>query len=38
MVNMSERAEVMKAKLSIASAVRQGTRVMLRFPLERIQS
>jgi signal transduction histidine kinase len=38
MVNMSERAEVMKAKLSIASAVGQGTRVMLRFPLERIQS
>ncbi len=37
MVNMSERAEVMKAKLSIASAVGQGTRVMLRFPLERIQ-
>jgi signal transduction histidine kinase len=38
MVNMSERAEVMKAKLSIASAVSQGTRVMLRFPLERIHS
>ena len=38
MVNMSERAEVLKAKLSIASAVGQGTRVMLRFPLERIQS
>jgi signal transduction histidine kinase len=38
MVNMSERAEVMKAKLSIASAIGQGTRVMLRFPLERIQS
>jgi signal transduction histidine kinase len=38
MVNMSERAEVMKAKLSIASATGQGTRVMLRFPLERIQS
>ena len=37
MVNMSERAEVMKAKLSIASAVGQGTRVILRFPLERIQ-
>jgi signal transduction histidine kinase len=37
MVNMSERAEVMKAKLSIASAVGQGARVMLRFPLERIQ-
>jgi signal transduction histidine kinase len=37
MVNMSERAEVLKAKLSIASAVGQGTRVMLRFPLERIQ-
>jgi signal transduction histidine kinase len=38
MVNMSERAEVMKAKLSIASAVGQGTRVMLRFPPERIHS
>jgi signal transduction histidine kinase len=38
MVNMSERAEVMKAKLAIASAAGQGTRVMLRFPLERIQS
>ncbi len=38
MVNMSERAEVMKAKLSIASAMSQGTRVMLRFPLERIHS
>jgi signal transduction histidine kinase len=38
MVNMSERAEIMKAKLSIASAVSQGTRVMLRFPLERIHS
>ncbi|NTU63613.1 MAG: hypothetical protein HGB05_09455 [Chloroflexi bacterium] len=38
MVNMSERAEVLKAKLSIASAMGQGTRVMLRFPLERIQS
>jgi signal transduction histidine kinase len=38
MVNMSERAEVLKAKLSIASAAGQGTRVMLRFPLERIQS
>ena len=38
MVNMSERAEVLKAKLSIASAVGQGTRVMLRFPLERVQS
>ncbi len=37
MVNMSERAEVLKAKLSIASAVGQGTRVMLRLPLERIQ-
>jgi len=37
MVNMSERAEVMKAKLSIASAAGQGTHVMLRFPLERIQ-
>jgi signal transduction histidine kinase len=36
MVNMSERAEVLKAKLSIASAVGQGTRVMLRFPLERV--
>jgi signal transduction histidine kinase len=38
MVNMSERAEVMKAKLSIASATGQGTRVILRFPLERIQA
>ena len=37
MVNMSERAEVMKAKLTIASAAGQGTRVILRFPLERIQ-
>jgi signal transduction histidine kinase len=37
MVNMSERAEVLKAKLAIASAVGQGTRVTLRFPLERIQ-
>jgi signal transduction histidine kinase len=38
MLNMSERAEVMKAKLSIASAVGQGTRVMLRFPPERVRS
>ena len=38
MINMSERAEVLKAKLSIASAVGQGTRVMLRLPLERIPS
>ncbi len=38
MVNMSERAEVLKGKLSIASAVGQGTRVMLRLPAERIPS
>jgi len=38
MVNMSERAEVLKGKLSIASAVGQGTRVMLRLPVERIPS
>ena len=37
MVNMSERAEVLKAKLSIASAIGQGTRVMLRLPLERVE-
>lgn len=33
MINMHERAEVMKAKLSIASAIGQGTRVSLRLPL-----
>lgn len=38
MLNMSERAEVLKAKLSIASAVGQGTRVTLRFPLDRIKA
>ncbi len=38
MVNMSERAEVLKAKLSIASAIGQGTRVNLRLPLERVQA
>jgi signal transduction histidine kinase len=38
MVNMSERAEVLKAKLSIASASGQGTRVTLRLPAERVQS
>lgn len=37
MVNMSERAEVMSAKLSIASAMGQGTRVTMRMPLERVQ-
>jgi signal transduction histidine kinase len=37
MVNMSERAEVMSAKLSIASAIGQGTRVIMRIPLERVQ-
>jgi signal transduction histidine kinase len=34
MVNMYERAEVMKAKLSIASAVGQGTRVTMHLPLD----
>ncbi len=38
MVNMSERAEVLKAKLSIASAIGQGTRVSLRLPLERVSA
>ena len=38
MINMSERAEVMKAKLSIASAIGQGTRVSMRIPIERVQS
>jgi signal transduction histidine kinase len=37
MVNMTERAEVVKAKLSIASAAGQGTRVSLRFPVERLK-
>ena len=36
MVNMSERAEVLKAKLSIASAIGQGTRISLRLPLEQV--
>jgi signal transduction histidine kinase len=34
MVNMHERAEVLNAKLSIASAIGQGTRVSMRLPLE----
>ena len=34
MVNMYERAEVMKAKLSIASAIGQGTRISMRLPLD----
>jgi signal transduction histidine kinase len=34
MINMYERAEVMKAKLSIASAMGQGTRVIVRLPLD----
>jgi signal transduction histidine kinase len=34
MINMHERAEVMKAKLSIASAIGQGTRVSLRLQPE----
>ncbi|MFN8597151.1 MAG: histidine kinase [Anaerolineae bacterium] len=34
MVNMYERAEVLNAKLSIASAIGQGTRVSMRLPLE----
>jgi signal transduction histidine kinase len=38
MVNMSERAEVLKAKLSIASAAGQGTRVTMRLPVERIKA
>jgi signal transduction histidine kinase len=37
MLNMSERSEVMSAKLSIASAIGQGTRVSMRLPLSRIQ-
>jgi len=37
MVNMSERAEVMNAKLSIASAMGKGTRVSMRMPLDRVQ-
>ena len=38
MINMYERAEVMNAKLSIASAPGQGTRVSMRLPLERVGS
>ncbi len=38
MINMSERADVLKAKLSIASAIGQGTRVSLRFPLDRVNA
>ena len=37
MINMLERAEVLKAKLSIASAIGQGTRVSLRVPLEHVK-
>ncbi len=37
MINMYERAEVMQAKLSIASAVGQGTRVSLRLPYEQVK-
>ena len=37
MLNMSERSEVMSAKLSIASAIGQGTRVSIRLPLERVE-
>jgi signal transduction histidine kinase len=37
MINMHERAEVLNAKLSIASAIGQGTRVTMRLPLERVQ-
>ena len=37
MLNMSERSEVMSAKLSIASAIGQGTRVSMRLPLDRVQ-
>lgn len=36
MLNMYERAEVMKAKLSIASAIGQGTRVTMRLPLDQV--
>jgi signal transduction histidine kinase len=38
MINMHERAEVLKAKLSIASAMGQGTRVSMRIPIDRVQS
>ncbi len=37
MLNMSERSEVMSAKLSIASAIGQGTRVSIRLPLDRVK-
>ena len=37
MVNMYERAELMKAQLSIASAIGQGTRISLRLPLAQVQ-
>ena len=37
MLNMSERSEVMSAKLSIASAIGQGTRVSIRLPLDRVE-
>jgi signal transduction histidine kinase len=33
---MYERAEVMKAKLSIASAIGQGTRITMRLPLAQV--
>ncbi len=36
MVNMYERAEVMKAKLSIASAIGQGTRITMRLPFDQV--
>ena len=37
MVNMYERAEVMKAKLSIASAIGQGTRISIRMPIAQVK-
>jgi len=37
MINMYERAEVMKAKLSIASAIGQGTRISIRLPLDQVK-
>ena len=37
MINMYERAEVMKAKLSIASAIGQGTRISMRLPLDQVK-
>ena len=37
MINMYERAEVMKAKLSIASAIGQGTRITMRLPLDQVK-